>query len=113
MKHVLFAILLFVSSCGGNSPFRWPDLVECTGDIPEVIGQVSTVLLTGSGPIINDDEWQQLKTIGIRTSADAVVCAVRMLVDDWLALGAEVRPVQLQAATRGQQFLRDIGAEGR
>jgi hypothetical protein len=110
-NRLLLVLALF--GCGGATPaFQWPNMVECAGDVPEIIGRVSTVLIAdGVHDGLSDDGKRNLVELGKDAGGEAVVCAVRRLVDDWLAPGSAMLPEQVDAAARGRGWLAEVGVQ--
>lgn len=115
---VMFCVLS-VSACkptsnGGNAPFGWDDVVECTeGVIPSVIDSVTRILIDGvSGQkTLSQAAEDELTDLAKEHGSAAVVCAIDKLASDWTAPGATQERERMGAVQRGRAFLDDKGIE--
>lgn len=110
---ILFASML-LSGCGllpADAPAKpletvvWPAAVECAG-IPDVITEVSEVLLNGGGKA-------ELEAIVKRKGQEAagdVLCAADKIIQDMSDQGASLSDDSVAALERAKAFVEETGS---
>jgi hypothetical protein len=100
------AITLLCAACLPDSQgggVDWPEVAHCGPSVPDLVSDVSHVLLAGGDPA------PQLRDLAVEHGADVVVCLVDLLRRDWTAPGSAPEPHRLAAARRAQDWLTSVG----
>lgn len=112
MPLLCLGMVLFLAlGCkGALGPFTWPKVAHCAGNVPDLVAQVTQILLSDTGDAnVTPTAEQQLEQLAEKYGADAVLCLVETLVADWTAPGAAREAHRTAAARRGKGFLLAVG----
>jgi hypothetical protein len=92
------------------SSATWPKVAECGGAaVSDLLGVVGRILMSGSGPRIDAASKAELEQLAVAHGGSVVACVVDRLVRDWTSPGAAAVPERLEAASRGRDFLHEVG----
>ena len=122
MKHTLKLALvalaaLLLTSCallppevaeGDAENVDWPKAVQCVADdIPDIISEVSQVLLKGG----TEKDWTDLARRKGPEAIGDLLCATEQIVHDWSAPGAATSPEAIRGLENAQKYLAATGTK--
>jgi hypothetical protein len=111
MKKLLLVLALACGFACAAIPIKWPDLVQCGGDIGNLVGTVTQILLndTGSGDV-SPSARAKLEQLAVQHGAESVVCVVSSILGDWSKPGAAMPPERIAAMSRAQGWMNSTGS---
>lgn len=105
MKHLVLALALLCTACGTTGSTLWGPVKNCAGNYAkDAVAEVQQALLS-DGPNMDAVLEQIAATYGY----EVVSCIIRDFINQGLATMQEVPPARIEAAKRGQDFLKRKG----
>jgi hypothetical protein len=107
------AITLSVTACGLLSGGNLGPKVEQCGidEGSAAVGDVTDVLLAGSGLTISDEQAAELEALGVKYTVATVECIARAFIDSVTAHNAQADTKHREAAARARDYLQRKAAE--